>query len=77
VPAKAVSPSSNFVWAKFLASVTVSNVLVIRGLRLFSNSPRFCTSKVTYHVCAIPLPEANITNAHLAFDSSNCCAGLI
>ena len=54
VPAKTVSPSSNFSRAKFFASASVANVLVARGpRRLLDNKPRFCSSNVTYHVCRL------------------------
>ena len=48
VPAWTMSPSLNFARAKSLASVSVSNILVARGLRGLADTPRFCTSKVTY-----------------------------
>ena len=50
VPAKTISPSLNFARAKFLASVSFSNVLVARGLRLLGKAPLLCTSNVTYQV---------------------------
>jgi hypothetical protein len=50
VPAVTVSPLSNFIRAKSLASVSVSNVLVKRGLRLCAKVPLLGTSNVTYHV---------------------------
>ncbi len=53
VPAKTTKPSSNFVRAKSFASVSVSNVLVTRGLRLLGSRPRLRTSKVTYQTCGI------------------------
>jgi hypothetical protein len=56
VPAYTVSPSLNFARAKSLASISVSNLLVARGLRLRGNTPRFCTSKVTYQVYGICRP---------------------
>jgi len=48
VPAVMMSPSLNFILAKFLASASVSNVLVERGHRGRTNVPLFGTSKVTY-----------------------------
>jgi hypothetical protein len=59
VPAVTISPSSNFIRAKFLASVSVSNVLVDRGLRLRINVPLLGTSKVTYQVCFIFDPDGS------------------
>src|SRR5258707_9287468 len=59
VPAVTISPSSNFIRAKFLASVSVSNVLVDRGLRLRTNVPLLGISKVTYQVCFIFDPDGS------------------
>jgi hypothetical protein len=53
VPAKTINPSPNLARAKFLASASVSNVLVSRGLRLRGNKPRSCTWNVTYQVSDI------------------------
>ena len=53
MPAKTTSPSSSLARAKFLASASDSNVLVSRGLRLFGNTPRWGTAKVTYQVGGI------------------------
>lgn len=51
VPAYTISPSWNFVRAKTLASLSVSNVMVDRGPRLRDDStPDLRTSKVTYQV---------------------------
>lgn len=57
VPAVTTSPSLNFVRAKSLASVSVSNVLVDRGLRRRTNVPLLGISKVTYQVYRIPHPK--------------------
>jgi hypothetical protein len=53
VPAKTINPSLNFSRAKVLASDSLSNVRVSRGLRRFGKVPRLCTSNVTYQVCDI------------------------
>jgi hypothetical protein len=66
VPAWTISPSLNFARAKSLASLSVSNVLVARGLRLLSNVPRLCSSKVTYQVYGICHPKMT----HLEMSSS-------
>src|SRR4051794_39693423 len=55
-PAVTTSPWSNFSRAKLLASASLANVLVDRGLRLLGKTPRRSTSKVTYQVCAITSP---------------------
>ena len=57
VPAVTTSPSLNFVRAKSLASVSVSNVLVDRGLRDRTKVPLLGISKVTYQVYRIPHPK--------------------
>ncbi len=59
VPAVTIRPSSNFVRAKLLASASVSNVLVDRGLRRRTNVAPLGTSKVTYQVCFIFDPEGS------------------
>src|SRR5215510_15279438 len=62
VPAKTTNPSCSLAWAKFLASASVSKVVVSRGLRCFGRMPRLCTSTVTYqvgdifHPCTSPVP---------------------
>jgi hypothetical protein len=53
VPAVTISPSWNFMRAKFFASVSVSNVLVDRWLRRRTNVPPLGKSKVTYQVGVI------------------------
>ena len=50
VPAKTTNPSPSLARAKSLACSSVSNILVSRGLRLFGNTPRLFSSKVTYQV---------------------------
>jgi hypothetical protein len=72
VPAWTISPSLNFARAKSLASLSVSNVLVARGLRLLSNVPRLCTSKVTYQVYGICHPKM----AHLEMSRAPGQAGI-
>jgi hypothetical protein len=57
VPAVTISPSLNFVRAKSLASVSVSNVLVDRGLRRRTKVPRLGISKETYQVYRISHPN--------------------
>lgn len=71
VPAVTISPSSNFIRAKFLASVSVSNVLVDRGLRLRINVPLLGTSKVTYQACFIFDPDGSHHHALPAVASSS------
>ena len=53
VPAVTISPSWNFMRAKFFASVSVSNVLVDRWLRRRTNVPLLGKSNVTYQVGVI------------------------
>src|SRR5262249_23747236 len=53
VPAKTINPSSSFERAKILASPSVANVLVSRGLRLLGSTPRGRLSNVTYQVGGI------------------------
>jgi hypothetical protein len=53
VPAVTISPSWNFMRAKFFASVSVSNVLVDRWLRRRTNVPLLGKSKVTYQAGVI------------------------
>jgi hypothetical protein len=72
VPAWTIRPSLNFERAKSLASLSVSNVLVARGLRLLSNVPRLCTSKVTYQVDGIRHPKM----AHLEISRTPGQAGI-
>jgi hypothetical protein len=50
VPAVTTNPESNLVRAKSLASASVSNVFVKRGLRRCTVVPLLGTSKVTYQV---------------------------
>ena len=57
VPAVTISPPSNFVRAKSLASASVLNVLVRRGFRRCITVPLLGTSKVTYQVWFIPDPS--------------------
>jgi len=54
VPAVTISPSSNLVRAKSLASTSVANVLVKRGCRRLDSVPSVGTSKVTYQVWFMP-----------------------
>jgi hypothetical protein len=56
-PAVTTSPWLNFSRAKLLASPSLANVLVDRGLRLLGKAPRRSTSKVTYQVCATRHPR--------------------
>ena len=72
VPAWTISPSLNFARANSLASLSVSNVLVARGLRLLSKVPRLCTSKVTYQVYGICHPNV----AHLEMSRAPGQAGI-
>src|SRR6478736_5021373 len=57
VPAVTISPPSNFVRAKSLASASVLNVLVKRGFRRCTTVTLLGTSKVTYQVWFIPDPS--------------------
>src|SRR6185503_20596827 len=50
VPANTVRPSSSFERAKILASASVANVLVSRGLRCLGRMPRLRISNVTYQI---------------------------
>ncbi len=67
VPAVIMSPSLNFIRAKFLASVSHSKVLVDRGLRRRTNVPLFGTSKLTYQVCFIFDPDEGIVRPPCIF----------
>lgn len=51
VPAVTTNPWSNLARAKFLASISVSNVWVDRERRLRTAAPRHGSSNVTYQVC--------------------------
>jgi hypothetical protein len=57
VPAKTTSPSSSFVCANILASASVANVWLSRGLRsLLRSRPRLRISKVTNQVSGTATP---------------------